>query len=74
MAHPFRYLYKVHAFNVVLCAIALVGVSGPVFAAACPGNPDALGTSRVVTISPKSSITSVACSIILVVFGQAALR
>lgn len=54
MAHPFRYLHKkVHAFNVVLCAIALVGVSDPVFAAACPGNPDALGTSRVVTISPK---------------------
>ena len=53
MAHPFRYLFKAHAFNVVLCAIAFVGVSGPVFAAACPGNPDALGTSRVVTISPN---------------------
>ncbi|MGB9058203.1 MAG: polysaccharide deacetylase family protein, partial [Pseudolabrys sp.] len=53
MAHPFRYLYKAHAFNIVLCTFAIVGVSGPVFAAACPGNPDALGTSRVVTIDPK---------------------
>jgi peptidoglycan/xylan/chitin deacetylase (PgdA/CDA1 family) len=54
MAHQFRYLYKAHTFNVVLCVIAaLVGASGPAFAAACPGNPDALGTSRVLTISPK---------------------
>ena len=53
MAHPFRYLYKAHAFNIVLCTFAIVGVSGPLFATACPGNPDALGTSRVVTISPK---------------------
>jgi peptidoglycan/xylan/chitin deacetylase (PgdA/CDA1 family) len=53
MAHLFRYLYQAHTFNVVLCAIAVVGASGPVFATGCHGNPDALGTSRVLTINPK---------------------
>jgi len=36
---------------VVLLILWLVGVA-PAFAEPCPGNPDALGTSRVLTISP----------------------
>jgi peptidoglycan/xylan/chitin deacetylase (PgdA/CDA1 family) len=31
---------------------ALAGASAPAFAADCPGNPDALGTSRVITVDP----------------------
>jgi peptidoglycan/xylan/chitin deacetylase (PgdA/CDA1 family) len=33
-----------------LCALAAAGA--PAFAAECPGNPDALGTSRVLTVDP----------------------
>jgi len=32
--------------------LALAGAAGPAFAAECPGNPDALGTSRVITVEP----------------------
>jgi peptidoglycan-N-acetylglucosamine deacetylase len=35
---------------VVVCSV--VGVSVPASAETCPGNPDALGTSRVLTINP----------------------
>jgi len=34
-------------------ALMLAGATVPAFAAECPGNPDALGTSRVVAISPN---------------------
>src|SRR6202011_35496 len=32
--------------------LALAGVSAPALATECPGNPDALGTSRVITVDP----------------------
>src|SRR6266566_3919829 len=32
--------------------LALAGVNSPALAAECPGNPDALGTSRVITLDP----------------------
>jgi peptidoglycan/xylan/chitin deacetylase (PgdA/CDA1 family) len=32
--------------------LALAGVAVPALAAECPGNPDALGTSRVITVDP----------------------
>jgi peptidoglycan/xylan/chitin deacetylase (PgdA/CDA1 family) len=32
--------------------LALAGVSAPAHATECPGNPDALGTSRVITVDP----------------------
>jgi len=31
----------------------LVAASAPAFAGACPGNPDAIGTSRTITVDPK---------------------
>jgi peptidoglycan/xylan/chitin deacetylase (PgdA/CDA1 family) len=37
--------------GVFLCALALAGANIPAVAAECPRNPDALGTSRVVTLS-----------------------
>jgi hypothetical protein len=37
--------------RVFLCVLALAGANIPAVAAECPGNPDALGTSRVVTLS-----------------------
>ena len=37
--------------KVFLCVLALDGAAIPAVAAECPGNPDALGTSRVVTLS-----------------------
>ena len=39
-------------FIVVLSVCILTGVSVPASAETCPGNPDALGTSRVLTINP----------------------
>jgi peptidoglycan-N-acetylglucosamine deacetylase len=37
-------------------AVSLAGVMGPVvtFAHACPGNPDAIGTSRVIAVDPAA--------------------
>src|SRR5262249_46543241 len=32
--------------------LALAGAAAPTLAAECPGNPDALGTSRVITVDP----------------------
>jgi peptidoglycan/xylan/chitin deacetylase (PgdA/CDA1 family) len=32
--------------------LAFAGAAAPAFAAECPGNPDALGTSRVITVDP----------------------
>jgi peptidoglycan/xylan/chitin deacetylase (PgdA/CDA1 family) len=32
--------------------LALVGAAAPALAGECPGNPDALGTSRVITVDP----------------------
>jgi peptidoglycan-N-acetylglucosamine deacetylase len=32
----------------------LVAASAPAFAGACPGNPDAIGTSRTITVDPKT--------------------
>ena len=42
----------VHKLKAVFCFLAAVGASVPAFATQCPGNPDALGTSRVLAISP----------------------
>lgn len=42
----------VHKLKAVLCFLAVVSPSVPAFASECPGNPDALGTSRVLTIGP----------------------
>jgi len=39
-------------FIVALCVCVLAGGSIAAFAETCPGNPDALGTSRVLTINP----------------------
>src|SRR5262245_15586857 len=43
-------------FTVALFVSTLVGVSVPASAEACPDNPDALGTSRVLTINPGEFI------------------
>jgi peptidoglycan/xylan/chitin deacetylase (PgdA/CDA1 family) len=42
----------VHKLQVCICAVVFVGVSVSAFATDCPGNPDALGTSRVLAIGP----------------------
>jgi peptidoglycan/xylan/chitin deacetylase (PgdA/CDA1 family) len=39
--------------SVGLAFALLVAASAPAFANACPGNPDAIGTSRSVTVDPK---------------------
>ncbi len=39
-------------FVAAFCFLVVAGV-GPAMAGECPGNPDALGTSRVITISPE---------------------
>ena len=41
-----------HKLKAVLCFLAVVSASVPAFATGCPDNPDALGTSRVLAISP----------------------
>jgi peptidoglycan/xylan/chitin deacetylase (PgdA/CDA1 family) len=38
---------------IALSCLAVLGGSSAAMAAGCPGHPDALGTSRVLTISPK---------------------
>jgi peptidoglycan/xylan/chitin deacetylase (PgdA/CDA1 family) len=43
----------VHKLKAVFCLLTVVGANVPVFAMECPGNPDALGTSRVLAISPN---------------------
>ena len=43
-------------FTVALFVSTLVGVSVPASAETCPDNPDALGTSRVLTINPGEFI------------------
>src|SRR3974390_329103 len=43
-------------FTVALFVFTLVGVFVPASAETCPGNPDALGTSRVLTINPGDFI------------------
>lgn len=43
-------------FTVALLVCSLAGVSVPASAETCPGNPDALGTSRVLTINPGEFI------------------
>jgi hypothetical protein len=35
-----------------LCLLLLSGVASAASAAECPGNPDALGTSRVLVVDP----------------------
>ena len=37
----------------ILCFLLVVGLSHPAHAGECPGNSDALGTSRTITISPE---------------------
>jgi peptidoglycan-N-acetylglucosamine deacetylase len=37
---------------VFICVLMFAGASVPAFAVQCPGNPDALGTSRVLAIGP----------------------
>jgi peptidoglycan/xylan/chitin deacetylase (PgdA/CDA1 family) len=34
--------------------LCLAGLSGPALAQSCPGNPDAIGTSRVITVDPTA--------------------
>jgi peptidoglycan-N-acetylglucosamine deacetylase len=41
-----------HKLKAGLCFLTVVSASVPAFATGCPGNPDALGTSRVLTIGP----------------------
>src|ERR1051325_12244568 len=36
----------------LLCLLAIVGVPAAAAAEDCPGNPDALGTSRVLVVDP----------------------
>ena len=43
-------------FTVALLVCTLAGVSVPASAETCPGNPDALGTSRVLTVNPGEFI------------------
>ena len=43
-------------FTVALLVCTLAGVSVPASAETCPGNPDALGTSRVLAINPGEFI------------------
>lgn len=51
--HIFRASFDiVHKLKAVLCFLAVVGASVPAFAMQCPGNPDALGTSRVLAVNP----------------------
>ena len=51
--HIFRASFDiVHKLKAVLCFLAVAGASVPAFAMQCPGNPDALGTSRVLAVSP----------------------
>ena len=40
-------------FIVAVFVCSMVGVSVLASAETCPGNPDALGTSRVLTINPR---------------------
>jgi peptidoglycan/xylan/chitin deacetylase (PgdA/CDA1 family) len=40
-------------FVVTLLFAVAAAAAGPAFADPCPGNPDALGTSRVITVSPE---------------------
>jgi peptidoglycan/xylan/chitin deacetylase (PgdA/CDA1 family) len=44
----------VHKLKTILCFLTVVGASVPAFATGCPGNSDALGTSRVLAISPDA--------------------
>ena len=41
----------VRKLRVFICVLLFTGASVPVFAMQCPGNPDALGTSRVLAVS-----------------------
>ena len=51
--HDFKYGRDiVRKLRVYICVLMFAGVSVPAFAMQCPGNPDALGTSRVLTIGP----------------------
>jgi peptidoglycan/xylan/chitin deacetylase (PgdA/CDA1 family) len=42
----------VHKIKVALCLVIVAGSSIPAVATECPGNPAALGTSRVLTVTP----------------------
>lgn len=42
----------VQKFRAFFCLLTVVSANVPAFAMQCPGNPDALGTSRVLAISP----------------------
>jgi peptidoglycan-N-acetylglucosamine deacetylase len=53
MVHQLRYVLTRGAINFSIVAIGLVATINVVFGAGCPGNPDAIGTSRVLTISPQ---------------------
>ena len=43
----------VQKFSAFFCLLTVVSANVPAFAMQCPGNPDALGTSRVLSISPS---------------------
>ena len=55
-----RFIATLFCFITICMAVA--GGSASASADLCPGNPDALGTSRVLTISRASSAKSAACS------------
>ena len=38
---------------IALTCLAVIGGTSTAMAGDCPGNPDALGTSRVITITPE---------------------
>jgi peptidoglycan/xylan/chitin deacetylase (PgdA/CDA1 family) len=43
-------------FLAVSCGIALMAAAVPAFAAGCPGNPNALGTSRTLVVDPAEHL------------------
>jgi peptidoglycan/xylan/chitin deacetylase (PgdA/CDA1 family) len=53
MVHQFRYVLTRGAISLSIVSIVLVTTINVVFGAGCPDNPDAIGTSRVLTISPQ---------------------
>src|SRR4051812_36616495 len=53
MVHQFRYSLTRGAINFSIVSIVLIATINVVFGAECPSNPDAIGTSRVLTISPQ---------------------
>src|SRR5262249_19334347 len=45
-------MIRMRIWSAIAGLVPLAGAAAPAFAAECPGNPDALGTSRVITVDP----------------------